>query len=335
MNYGVTQHSIVHDVSHSIINDTLTIFAIVENKNFIDIDTHCLWKSTNNGLTWSKCLTYDNFGKNGGYKEIFISPHNPSEIWFFDGPSKYFSTDGGNRWIYAFNYLQNIKSLDNSYRGGFADNIIGLDFDNSNKDIIYYWKGNNEVYLYRFDRTTQNSTLLCDMGYFPSFAADFKNSKNMITANYKISKDGGWTWNSYREKLNVLMDKHIFMNNAKNEVLSYFKNEIRIKLSLGLSFILNSKDNGENWEIESSFDGKINAAYINPNNPQNMIAIKELSEKYGSFLGLSVLLTEDAHKWTPILEYFMPDGINSSNYGFYESYYSRCALIKSKDVNTI
>jgi photosystem II stability/assembly factor-like uncharacterized protein len=320
LNYGVTQHSIVHDVNYSIINDTLTIFAIVENDNDVDIDRYGLWKSTNNGLTWSKSLMYDNSDLIGNNK-ILISPLNSLEIWILDGDSKYFSTDEGRNWNNASNYL------------GFRDKIQTLRFDYNNKDIIYYTRYYGKA-LSRFDRKTQNSTFLCDVKLYSTFAIDIKNNKNITTSNYTVSIDGGWTWNSYSEKLSKLMHERIAggIDKAPREVLSYFNNTIRLRLGDRPAFILISKDNGENWEIESSFDEKIKIAYINPNNPQHMIIIKELN-KSRSFLGLSVLVTEDAHNWTQISEYLKPE--NDINNYFYHNYYNRCVFIRERNNNLI
>lgn len=329
LNYGVTQHSIIHDVNYSIIHDTLSIFAIVENKNYIDVDKYGLWKSTDNGLTWKKCLMYNDFQRIGG-KKILISPHNSSEIWIIDGTSKYFSTNGGNQWHYAFDYLQNKKNLDDGGRK-FYDNIAYLSFDDKDKNVLYYSKGTNEKGLYRFDRTTQNSTLICNVGYNPVFKVDHDNSKNIITANFQISNDGGWTWKTIFAKLDSLMGNRINLNNEDAIPIDYWKNNILIKIG---SYFVSSSSNGNEWSISKAFEGRIKSCVINPTNHNNLFLIVEKAE-YSSFKGLSVLQTLDGSNWEPILTYSMPSETNSAFVGNHRDYYTNISIVNHSQEKVI
>ena len=324
LNYGVISHSIIHAFNYSNIDNKKLLYAIVENKNYIDSDNHGLWYSTNNGISWCKGVIYNHYANwaSPPLQKIFISPHDPLEIWSIDNNFNYVSFDGGITWY----------DIKEKYG---IDNLSDISFDPSNKNIMYF----STDYLFRFDRTTLGKIQLCKSG--PHFVVANDNIKNIVTSNYQVSNDGGWTWNSFYNKLDKLMMVNRFnLNNGKAIPLDYIGNKIIMKIvSTDLitphgSYLVVSSDNGANWQIYKSFDRLIRSTYINPLNHENMIVIKEEGQ-YSAFTGLSVLQTSDGSVWESVFNYSIPPKTYSSEWNYYKHYYKDVTIDNDEDKKTI
>ncbi|MDD3901237.1 MAG: hypothetical protein PHX22_08435 [Dysgonamonadaceae bacterium] len=325
LNSGVLNHSIIHAIEAKYIDNKVKIFAVVKNDNFVDINRYGIYTSENNGLTWRKCLIYENpYYSN---PRLYISPLN-QEIWHFISNENqlYYSSDNGNNWNY-------IKEFCFMYGN---DGIHDFVFDPVESNIKYVCAGVNESNLYRYDQQTDNRMNYQVNASKMILARD--DNKKMFTNTLRISTDGGWNWKNLTE--NVVKISNTDRKGSITPI--YFEgNDILIHLSrlgsvtsgYGDYFFILSNDLGETWETVKMFEDLIvYYVYVNPEDNKNIYMVMDDREA-GDNITLKVVVSYDgANTWETIYKYQLTRDYNK----FYdEDVIRNIKVIKNKNSNTI
>ena len=303
LNYGVTPHSIIHAFDITKTDNGYIQYAIVQNNNQIDIDKQGIWRSLNNGLSWEKLFIYDRadfYNKSN----IYVSPFNSNEIWFFYKNNKYKTIDGGKTWEEIY-----------------LDYEFGLQFDYQNKNILYY---SNFVEgsggLVRYDKITNGVTKLYDNARDVIVAKD--NSMKLVSSKPELSLDGGWTWKSITANMTELLNlnntfnsdfeinrlepvniegKHITMN---ANIYTYKEKNINILIS--------SDDDGQTWNWKSDKHLYMTFLYINYKEASKLIMVNKTKDvSTGNFNGLVVSQSMDTGKTWKVIFNLTPKNIKN------------------------
>jgi len=164
--------------------------------------------------------------------EVKVSPIDAQEIWSFESGYNFVTFNGGASWE-AFGEFTKMGKVQ----------INGFEFDELNKNIVYFSAGGEEPALYRFDKSTKGYTQLRTCGN--SFAVSQGKTKKFATM------DGGWTWTSFRPKLEEVMNTpEVYLGNASIWVMNYVGNVINLQIYYdSKSYQVVSSDNGQSWTI--------------------------------------------------------------------------------------
>ena len=291
LNYGVNPHSNIIMLKNVELGTKRTLFAVVHNNNNLDVLPHGLWKSTNDGYTWKQSLLYENngYGEAPHLVDMKVSPHNSSEIWFFDNGNNYLSMDGGNSW----------EPVHSKYN--IPNSIYDFSFDPVDPNVLYFTSGTYFVYsydtqLYRYDKTTGGTTQICSPSTF--FRVGEKDNKYILSNNnrleYKRTTDGGWTWSDINGIKEAISSKWSF---GHSMLISGGKDYNLV----AVGFLLFSSPDADKWTLLKQFDADIVSVSSNPRNKNDMLI---MLHKYDDEF---TLINNNADTWNQLLHFYKND----------------------------
>ena len=156
-------------------------------------DGSALWKSTDNGETWTEISKNEGFPKDTlGIIGVTVSPKNSERVWAIVENKKkgglYRSDDGGKKWIQV-NSERKLRQRAWYYTRLYADT--------EDEDVVYVL---NVRYHKSTDGGTSFSTFNAPHGDHHDLWIAPENSKRMIIGDdggAQVSYDGGETWSTY------------------------------------------------------------------------------------------------------------------------------------------
>lgn len=254
LNYGVMPHSKIIAADSGLINNKRILFAVVGNFNYIDTTAYGLYVSSDDGKTWIEKLKLDRSISNEKTAILKVSPTDNNELWLKFG-KLYYSSDGGNSWQTIHNWPTNeygdvvIKDIildpidrDTRYivsphwdRRLYKYKLKERDFQNRNNWTVI----NKEVHIDHSDKGAQ-------------LIISSNDNRKLLTDNFQLSSDGGWTWNDISSNIFQLFERgennyfYPLKFDGKTAMFfiysqSYFKDSGRYGLFA-------TKNIGEQWE---------------------------------------------------------------------------------------
>ena len=156
-------------------------------------DGSALWKSTDNGETWTEISKNEGFPKDTlGIIGVTVSPKNSERVWAIVEDKKkgglYRCDDGGKKWIQV-NSERKLRQRAWYYTRLYADT--------EDEDVVYVL---NVRYHKSTDGGTSFSTFNAPHGDHHDLWIAPENSKRMIIGDdggAQVSYDGGETWSTY------------------------------------------------------------------------------------------------------------------------------------------
>lgn len=259
LNYGVMPHSKINYVKTVTIEGKPRIFAHVQNSNYTDLSDYGLFISDDYGKTWQKSLVYEK-PYYGDDPEIFQSPHNEKEIWYYAREGSFwFTLDGGTTW----------KQYD---VWPFTNNKLRcFVFDPTDPKTKYACAGGSLFVNKNSSQTwTEINTNATNL-----LIAVKDDKKSLLTDKLDLSLDGGWMWNNINPNLKSICEScRLFLFSPEEIILFKSEGLGSYPFNSYSNYLMSSKDNGNTWEkifIGVNEYMRLDAPllFVNPHNNNN------------------------------------------------------------------
>ena len=278
-------HSKVYALYSKLINRKQYLYAHVVNEDYVDIDKHGLYYSTDFRKTWKKAIIYQR-------PPWMIIPSilgNPlnNEVWFITRQESriFYTLNGYSEW-------NEIPKMNFKY---LNDKISDFAFDPIDKNLKYICAGVNEYKLYRHDQKTGYNIDLNVNANSVIVAQD--DNKKIITNTGKLSLDGGWTWQDILPNIQKINPDFRFIRQSSSRPIYFESSKIIFFLyvsdwfgsSINYHYLISTENLGQTWKILKAFKkSRVESILIDDNDPNIMGAILYDSKQSISTVGISL-----------------------------------------------